>query len=136
MRYSRDDDILDFVLSHHVRSERSSRCYQVGGRHICARCTGVAIGLAAMLLSSTMLHGIGLYFLLPIPAFLDWGGRSLGLIDLGKAVSTGTGILMGLSIPAYAEHLSVLGPDAVFSALAYLSIFILVFKGNLKGPSA
>lgn len=127
----RDDDLLDFLIAHHAKADRSARCFGIGGRHVCARCLGWIGGAA--LAAALLWHGSDLFLtarpyilLAPLPAFADWGGRKLGFFDSGKAAAFATGSLMGLAVPGFA--LGVLGLDAAALAgfVAYLALFLLV----------
>lgn len=129
MRCNRDDDLLDFILAHHAKEERRLRCFAIGGRHICARCLGICGGLTAFLL--LQLGGFphitaDVYFLLPVPAFIDWGGRLLGFFEGSKAVSAMTGILMGLSLPHYLYGILGMEQMAIASAMVYVGVYIAV----------
>lgn len=139
MQSTKDDDILDFLLSHHTFSERKGRCFSFRGRYICARCSGWAIGLVLPLIFPLLL-GYDYYYLLPVPAFLDWIVRKRGIFDSGKYGGLITGMILGISQPTYFLELIEIEPLAIISALLYFAVFIIVqfisIKGNRKGPSA
>jgi len=125
MQYSRDDDFLDFLLAHHAKEERQARCFAIGNRHICARCTGwfaasVAFGILIIILG---VKPPGYFYLLSVPAFVDWGGRRLGFFGSGKAMAFFTGVLMGLAIPGFVMGVLSLDMLAIAGLFAYLALF-------------
>lgn len=133
----RDDDLVDFLLSHHEREERESRCFAIdskGGRWICARCSGWVIGalisMTAILGGATAFPG-DLFFLFPIPAFIDWGGRKLRFFQSDKKAGFITGMIMGLAVPGF-----VFG--AIRSeqyALAGFAIYLVAFTAITTAAS-
>ena len=124
----RDDGLLDFLVSHHGREERGSRCFLIGGRSVCARCLGWMAGTAASVI--LLAHGTAFPFQLacffPAPAFLDWGGRKLGFFRSGKLMAAGTGLIMGIAVPYFMAGAAALDGTAVAGAAAYVALFAAI----------
>ncbi len=77
------------------------------------------------------------FYLLPLPAFIDWGTRKLNFFESGKTVGFITGIPLGLSYPSYFFELLNFDSYALISALFYIAVFAGIhIIGNLKAPSA
>ena len=68
----------------------------------------------------------GYFYLLPVPAFIDWGGRRLGFFESGKAMAFFTGVLMGLAIPGFVMGVLNLDLLAIAGLFAYLALFGII----------
>jgi len=128
----RDDDLADFLLSHHELEERGDRCFaidQKGGRWICARCSGWVIGaliaMTAILIGATAFPG-QFFLILPIPAFIDWGGRKLNFFQSDKKAGFITGMLMGLAVPRFIDGAIHFEPHALAGFAIYLGAFMVI----------
>ena len=129
------DDLLDFVLAHHTREERGSRCFSLMGRHVCCRCLGWVS--SAMVAGGLALAGAFAYpwwaYLLPVPAFMDWGGRKLGFFEGSRLSALGTGAILGVSVPYFYMDAFALDWRAFAIAAGYIAIYGLLLvlgKGN------
>ena len=122
---ARDDDFFDFLFCHHVRSEREGRCFSFKERHVCSRCFGWFIGASFSSLSIwiSVLHQHPIIFLLPIPAFIDWGGRKLEFFNPGKRMAFATGLLMGISLPFFFLGMLGLDPLAFGGAILFICLY-------------
>lgn len=91
-----------YVLSHHEPAEWD-RCYAptVGGRRVrlCARCLGIypgiAAGLLASLVGSSLPTGIAVVAFLPLPALVDWAVTAFTPRRGWNPVRTATGLALG-----------------------------------------
>jgi uncharacterized membrane protein len=129
----RNDDLGDFFLSHHTRKERGSRCFAFFDRHICSRCLGWLSGalIAILMLTSGIFSYSGWAYLLPIPAFIDWGGRRLGLFKSNKMFAFFTGIILGISVPFFYLGAFTLNLQAYAFAIGYFVLYaIILMKQN------
>jgi uncharacterized membrane protein len=97
--------------------------------NVCARCLGGYIGIAIGAIAAFFLGVIPLpfYFLLPVPAFIDWGGRMLGFFESGKMNALASGIALGLAIPSFFHQALSWQQAAFLSGAIYLVIFIAIW---------
>lgn len=126
--YSKSDDLIDFLFSHHIAKEREERCFSAFGRHFCARCTGWVFG-AFLSLAVILAFSIGAnfaFYLLPIPAFIDWGGRRLGFFRSGKRAAVATGFVMGVSLPFFFVGALAFEIITIISAAAYACLYLAI----------
>jgi len=150
----RDEDecpsLLFLVLSHHTREElhRTIRL-RVMGRdlYLCARCTGIAAGLAAYAVVSQqvaplLLNNPLLLLLLPAPAMIDWVTQTVGLRESNNPIRVATGFLLGACWAGMLDLFLRDWSNALLwlTALVYVAVFLLVLPHRLKGwerrPSA
>ena len=116
---SESDRSSPYWLSHH-RPERYPRTFGLrwGKRriHLCARCTGTVLGLAAFaLVAGVFLRPVLgilwedpvqlLFAAAPVLAVWDWGTQSLGRRESTNALRAASGVLLGLS---YGDVLALL----------------------------
>jgi len=142
----RDEDdrssLFFLLLSHHTREElhRTIRL-KVMGRdlYLCARCTGIAAGLAAYALSgqrvAALLDNPLLLLLLPAPAMIDWVTQTVGLRESNNPLRVATGFLLGA---CWAGMLDLFLRDwsnaaLWLTALVYVAAFLLALPHRLRG---
>lgn len=124
---TRNDDLVDFLLAHHVMEKRRDRCFVFLGRSICSRCLGWFIGMVMLgILIYNGFQTTDYFYLLPLPAFIDWGGRKLGFFALGKLMAFSTGLIMGMAIPYFILGVMGLKLIAIGGALLYVGLFFLI----------
>lgn len=130
----------EFLLSHHLPTRYARTLgFPVGGRtvHLCARCTGQAIGVLTLLLlylasdplrTSLFLPAIQILFAFaPLPSAFDWLTQSLGQRESTNGVRVLSGILLGLS---FADVLIVLLAGQV-QLLLVLVFVVALYVGSL-----
>ena len=124
----RDDDLLDFLIAHHTKEDRPARCFAAGGRYVCARCLGWMTGtaLSLFLAAAGFTLPVQMAYALPVPAFVDWGGRRMGIFRSGKGVALATGMIMGMAVPTFVLGALRLDPLAIGVAAAYLALFTAI----------
>lgn len=98
---------LLFLLASHHPKEKLDHTIRIGFRgrnlYLCSRCTGIALGMAAIFLA--FIFGLAfplvLYFpligLLPLVAVVDWFTQSARLRQSKTWLRVGSGFLLGIS---------------------------------------
>lgn len=128
---SREAESLGFLLlSHHSRKNIShTLLIPIAGRNVrlCARCTGIAIGIALGLLSLKSLLGIFASYplligLLPLPGAIDWLLQVFRVRQSTNPRRVVTGVLIGI---LYA----VGGAALIEGSIALLEFFIVFWSG-------
>ena len=84
------------LLSHHP-PQQFCRTYKIFGIRICARCLGIPIGIIIMLAFNIRMP-LWLFFILPIPTFLNFLLQELKLIPSINWLKTFLTIMLGISI--------------------------------------
>ena len=100
------------LLSHHVPADYD-RTWKVGSVHVCTRCLGVVVGIAAALVYWGAMSSLSpLVFMgLAVPGVLDFTMHELGLSASSSARRFITGLLFGPFAAALLRH-SLPGSDA------------------------
>ena len=122
----------EFLVSHHLPTRYGrTLVFSIGGGtvHLCARCTGQAIGVLTFLLlflasdpvrTSLFLPAIQIAFALaPLPAAVDWLTQSLGRRESSNGGRVLSGLLLGLSF-ANLLALPLAGQWPLFLALLFV----------------
>ena len=93
------------LLSHHPPTQYC-RTYKVGNMRICARCLGIPIGIFACCMYENIPSVLPLwvYFLMPIPTFLNFLLQELNLIPSLNLLKTFLTILLGFYIYFMFKH--------------------------------
>lgn len=135
----------EILVSHHL-PHRYNRTFALPGRsrsiHICARCTGQVVGLAAFVVVYLLRVDLPvplfvptaqlLFALAPLPAAIDWLTQTAGRRESSNPIRVITGAFLGL---AFADALALLLSEnwllfagAVLVFALYLATILSVLK--------
>jgi len=130
------------LLSHHTKEELHRTIHlKIRGKdlYICARCSGIAIGLTIYILfrqqaAEFMFNNPMLFLLLPAPAMVDWIMQTVGLHESNNLIRIVTGCLMGM---CWAGMLNLFFKDwsnVIFwlTTLIYVTAFLIVLPKRFK----
>jgi len=97
--------LMFFLLSHH-RPEKLHRtihiCIKRRHLYLCARCTGIWMGMLSIFIASLLGLDLPLWLylllltVLPAPAMIDWTTQSCKIRESKNLIRVGTGFLLGI----------------------------------------
>jgi len=148
LHYDEDDKYSSlhfFILSHHTKENLHRTLHlKIHGKdvYLCARCSGIVIGLIISILFRQILTEIisqnpMIILLLPAPAMTNWVLQTMKLHESWNPTRIATGLLLGI---CWANMLYLFLADWSNKAfwlttLLYLAIFLVTLRIRLRQVS-